>query len=297
MVNNLCWRSEWLLMEPEMSSSPRVRRGGERDQSTRSAGAWAILCEVELSRGVVVVAASVIGITAVVGAVGADGPVADLDAPPAQFAAAPRPRAVTATPIEIGTPRAAASGQRSFVPIDTSGSSGTAVARRFGGERNGGLSAAALQRSASGCVLAVPAALAYDALTVAASEAGHTLQHSGCYRTFAQQIATRERWCAAGACRFAAVPGTSMHGWGLAVDFRIGDRALSYGDELYAWLMNTAPQFGFYHPEWARPGGSVPEPWHWEFALDGAAWELHRAQRARAVPEQSVVGPDARIPA
>src|ERR687888_582450 len=38
------------------------------------------------------------------------------------------------------------------------------------------------------------------------------------YRTFAQQQQLRSQWCAAGKCGNAAIPGTSNHGLGLAVD-------------------------------------------------------------------------------
>lgn len=165
------------------------------------------------------------------------------------------------------------------------------------GFRNGLLPAEVLQRSATGCVLFVDAAVAYDALTAAAAAAGFTLEHSGCYRTFAEQVATRERWCALRACRFAANPGTSMHGWGLAVDFRIGQRALGYDDALYRWLFDNAPTYGFYHPLWARRGGSIPEPWHWEFAADGQAFVLQGSRRARAVPPGLVSPVGERIPA
>ena len=27
----------------------------------------------------------------------------------------------------------------------------------------------------------------------------------------------------------------------------------------------NAPAYGFVHPDWAEPGGSRPEPWHWEY--------------------------------
>jgi hypothetical protein len=38
------------------------------------------------------------------------------------------------------------------------------------------------------------------------------------YRTFFQQVFLRNQWCARGACQNAAVPGTSNHGLGRAVD-------------------------------------------------------------------------------
>jgi hypothetical protein len=135
------------------------------------------------------------------------------------------------------------------------------------GYENGRLPASALRRSASGCRMYAPAAVAYDAMAMAAAEAGFRLEHSGCYRTYQQQVLLREARCAQGLCKFAAVPGTSLHGWGLAVDFKIGNRALDYRDDLFAWLTQNAGRFGYVHPYWARQGGNLQEPWHWEYGL------------------------------
>lgn len=61
----------------------------------------------------------------------------------------------------------------------------------------------------------------------------------------------------------AAVPGTSNHGRGLAVDLCGGvDR---FGTEQFEWMQNHAPDYGWIHPDWASAGGSMPEPWHWEY--------------------------------
>lgn len=61
----------------------------------------------------------------------------------------------------------------------------------------------------------------------------------------------------------AATPGRSQHGWGLAVDFCGGiERA---GTPASQWMQSNAAAFGWVHPAWAEPGGSRPEPWHWEF--------------------------------
>jgi len=61
----------------------------------------------------------------------------------------------------------------------------------------------------------------------------------------------------------AAVPGTSNHGWGLALDLCGG--AEDYGTRTYQWLDARGDEFGWDNPDWARPGGSKREPWHWEF--------------------------------
>ncbi|MET0133024.1 MAG: M15 family metallopeptidase, partial [Kibdelosporangium sp.] len=61
----------------------------------------------------------------------------------------------------------------------------------------------------------------------------------------------------------AAVPGTSNHGWGLALDLCGG--AQSAGSPEHAWLMANAPGYGWQNPPWAQPGRGRVEPWHWEF--------------------------------
>ena len=61
----------------------------------------------------------------------------------------------------------------------------------------------------------------------------------------------------------AAVPGTSNHGLGVAVDLCGGVE--TFGTPAYRWMKANAPRYGWVHPSWAEPGGSRPEPWHWEF--------------------------------
>lgn len=78
------------------------------------------------------------------------------------------------------------------------------------------------------------------------------------YRSYAGQVDLYQR-----KPNLAAVPGTSNHGWGIAVDFGCG--ADSFDSPAYAWLKANAGAFGFAHPTWAEPGGSRPEPWHWEY--------------------------------
>jgi hypothetical protein len=62
---------------------------------------------------------------------------------------------------------------------------------------------------------------------------------------------------------FAARPGTSNHGWGTAGDLCGGIQ--SFGTPTHQWMLANAPLFGWFHPSWAEPTGSLPEAWHWEF--------------------------------
>jgi hypothetical protein len=60
-------------------------------------------------------------------------------------------------------------------------------------------------------------------------------------------------------------PGTSNHGWGLAIDF--GGQMTRFGTAEFNWMNANAPNYGWGHAFWARPGGINPQPWHWE-AMD-----------------------------
>lgn len=61
----------------------------------------------------------------------------------------------------------------------------------------------------------------------------------------------------------AAKPGTSNHGWGVAVDLGCG--AEEFDEPLHEWLEDNGDEYGWTNPDWAQPSGSKPEPWHWEF--------------------------------
>jgi hypothetical protein len=61
----------------------------------------------------------------------------------------------------------------------------------------------------------------------------------------------------------AAVPGTSNHGWALAVDLCGGINIA--GSAQWTWMTANAGRFGFVQPTWAGPVGEKPEPWHWEY--------------------------------
>ncbi len=61
----------------------------------------------------------------------------------------------------------------------------------------------------------------------------------------------------------AARPGTSNHGWGVALD--LGGGVETYGSAEHQWMLDNAPANGWVNPDWARQTGSKPEPWHWEY--------------------------------
>jgi murein DD-endopeptidase MepM/ murein hydrolase activator NlpD len=114
-------------------------------------------------------------------------------------------------------------------------------------------------KSAANQLLRCDAARAYDALAMAyRGEFGENLCITDSYRTFASQVTTF-----AHKPNLAAVPGTSNHGWALAVDLCGGVEKV--GSPQHTWMKEHAALFGWVHPAWAEPGGGRPEPWHWEF--------------------------------
>ncbi|MHA7134606.1 M15 family metallopeptidase [Oerskovia turbata] len=78
------------------------------------------------------------------------------------------------------------------------------------------------------------------------------------YRTLASQVSIK-----GSRGGFAAKPGTSFHGWGLAIDLcssETGNR------EVYSWITKNGGLYGWANPSWAkRGGGGAYEPWHFEF--------------------------------
>lgn len=102
------------------------------------------------------------------------------------------------------------------------------------------------------------AAVRLVALNAAYTQAfGEPLCLASGYRTYGDQVAVKRT-----RGHFAATPGTSNHGWGLAVDIC----GSSYSGDRWNWLKARGPEFGFDNPPWARRGGDGPyEPWHWEY--------------------------------
>ncbi len=129
------------------------------------------------------------------------------------------------------------------------------------GQANGNLDPSSLCPlwMAPGHRLRTDAAKAFDAMSqFHASDVGSPLCITDSYRTYSEQVSVYHRKPG-----LAAVPGTSNHGWGLAVDFCGGIEDSS--SAAYDWMTANAGRFSFQHPDWAQPGGSKPEAWHWEY--------------------------------
>lgn len=159
---------------------------------------------------------------------------------------------------------------------------------------NGKIDEALLHETSNGCVLSVVAVQPYEEMVTAALAAGFSLEVSGCYRTYASQSASRENWCNRNLCQYSAVPGYSKHGKGLAVDFKTGSRAIMFDDPVFAWLVENSSQYGFFHPYWAGPKGSAPEPWHWEFGERTVSQSLAERGLVGKVDPSVIVPPSQR---
>jgi LAS superfamily LD-carboxypeptidase LdcB len=159
---------------------------------------------------------------------------------------------------------------------------------------NGKINEELLHETSNGCVLSVVAVRPYEEMMVAARDAGFSLEVSGCYRTYASQSASRDNWCNRNLCQYSAVPGYSKHGKGLAVDFKTGDRAIMFEDSEFAWLVANSAQYGFFHPYWAGPKGSAPEPWHWEFGERTVSQSLAERGLVGKVDPSVIVPPSQR---
>jgi hypothetical protein len=132
----------------------------------------------------------------------------------------------------------------------------------YRGQSNGFLDPATLcpLDDAPGHALRPDAAAAFNAMNAEhKAQLGTPLCVSDSYRSYAGQVDVYARKPG-----LAAVPGTSNHGWGLAVDFGCGVER--FGSEKHVWMRQNAVRFGWFHPGWAQQGGSRPEAWHWEFA-------------------------------
>lgn len=99
--------------------------------------------------------------------------------------------------------------------------------------------------------LAAPAAAAFHELEAAARENGVSLRVTDSYRSYESQVDVARRKGLYSEGGLAARPGSSQHGWGLAVDLDLDQGA-------QAWMRANGARFGFVE--------DVPrEPWHWTF--------------------------------
>lgn len=104
------------------------------------------------------------------------------------------------------------------------------------------------------------------------AEFGHDVIVNEGYRTFETQVAYKKRTKLPPSdplhLASAATPGTSVHGWGQAVDLgRLG----GFESDRYAWLAENTATHRWHQPALYQRDGGHPEPWHWEHDPTGDA--------------------------
>ena len=106
------------------------------------------------------------------------------------------------------------------------------------------------------------------------------LKASG-YRTFQRQVELQEE-----KPNLAATPGTSNHGWGMAIDIWNEDWKGNVGfeSEYFLWMLENSTQYGWYHPYWASlQRNGRKEPWHFEYSNMGNIISGQRATAANTL--------------
>lgn len=86
-------------------------------------------------------------------------------------------------------------------------------------------------------------------------DTGKELEITDSYRDMAGQVSVAGRKPG-----LAAKPGTSLHGWGIALDLGGGVASKSGA---WGWLVEHGDEYGWENPDWAK--SSMYEPWHWEY--------------------------------
>jgi zinc D-Ala-D-Ala carboxypeptidase len=117
---------------------------------------------------------------------------------------------------------------------------------------NGRVPSSALEQvGASGHRLWEPAAEQLTRLIQDARRVGVHIGITDSYRSYEAQVDLARRKGLYSQGGLAAVPGTSDHGWGMAVDLDLSSQA-------QAWMRKHGAAYGF-HEDTPR------EPWHWGF--------------------------------
>ena len=117
---------------------------------------------------------------------------------------------------------------------------------------NGNVPRAELMNIAgTGHQLWAPAGTAFEQMRADARKDGITIGVTDSYRSYAAQVDVAERKGLYTEGGLAAKPGTSPHGWGIALDLDLDSQAQS-------WMRANAGEYGFKED-------TPREPWHWAF--------------------------------
>ncbi|MFS0700629.1 D-alanyl-D-alanine carboxypeptidase family protein [Cellulomonas sp. 179-A 4D5 NHS] len=173
---------------------------------------------------------------------------------------APRPAAASASGAAFGAVLEQAVAQSSPAPAPASAPAAAKPAAVFvdgvpadlAAYGNGRIPGDALEPVGStGHKLWAPAAGALEDVLAAAARDGVTIGITDSYRSYDAQVDVAERKGLYSQGGLAAKPGTSPHGWGLAVDLKLDATA-------QAWMRANGGRFGFVED-------TPREPWHWVY--------------------------------
>ena len=151
------------------------------------------------------------------------------------------------------------------------------------GFANGTIPQCALEK-VGGYYLHPHAAYQFNLMQAAARRAGIRFTLSSGYRGFEKQRQIKLKY------EDAAEPGTSSHGWGIAIDIaelvntsyinyikaqitprpesRVDPRIheiIRRDNPIYIWLNNNAARYGFVNPDSFKDNAGGDESWHWEY--------------------------------
>ena len=152
---------------------------------------------------------------------------------------------------------------------------------------NGNLTPKMMKKVKTGGEMWTGAAVAFNELYKDALAAGFKLRNVGDYRPFDRQLAmfndryalkdlkrkpqvTRKylnkTWYLKPGKAPSGVPGTSNHGFGLAIDLGYDKKGalVSMGGKCLDWMCENAPKYGFYL-QGSDPKNPEFEPWHWQY--------------------------------
>ena len=162
------------------------------------------------------------------------------------------------------------------------------------GVENGRVPADKLITAAAGCKVAREAGPSTALLLRQARSRNVALETEGCYRPISNQVTLYAKNSSSGGpctARPSTYPdgrprGTSNHGWGKAIDFGMVGSSLTFRSAGFRFLQDHAEAAGWVHPDWAGPGQTCAEPWHWEWVGDGGTQggPVVRADVVSAVP-------------
>lgn len=140
---------------------------------------------------------------------------------------------------------------RRFETITTPTTTSTGAPPGLEAFENGRIPVEALAPIPGGESMWAPAAEAFIRMANDAARDGMSLPIIDAYRPYEDQVRLANELGLYSQGGLAAVPGTSQHGWGRAIDLELDPTAL-------AWMRANAASYGFHE--------TVPrEPWHWEF--------------------------------